>query len=203
MSSMTRNATPPSVSVEVHDYDLGGSPLARMVSRDLRVIAALHMEPLEGGEPSFGAVTGVTFRHIRSGWTHRRRMAPGGRLSHVLEAALRGIQEGVYVPMFLTDLSRCETCALQAACFNPSGLDALEALAPGLSNRAQAIAESVRAVAVGLGPGERKQLVGVLRRLSEELVARDGLTSDLPKAVAVLGRDAAAGRSLTRAGVGS
>ena len=180
--------TPPSVFVEVHDYELGGAPLARMVGRDLRVIAAVHMEPLKGSELSFGAVSGVTYRHIRSGWTHRRRMAPGGRLTHVLEAALRGIQEGVYVPMFLTDLSRCDTCVMKVPCFNPGGLDALEALAPGLASRAQAVGESVRAVAASLSPGERRQLLGVLRRLAEELAAREGLTSDLPEAVAVMGR---------------
>jgi len=180
--------TPPSVFVEVHDYEFGSAPLARTVGRDLRLIAAVHMEPLEGGNLSFGAVSGVTYRHIRSGWTHRRRMAPGGRLTHVLEAALRGIQEGVYVPMFLTDLSRCETCLMKTPCFNPGGLDALEALAPGLASRAQAVGESVRVVAAGLSAGERKQLFGVLRRLAEELASRDGLTSDLPGAVAVMGR---------------
>jgi len=180
--------TPPSVFVEVHDYEFGSAPLARTVGRDLRMIAAVHMEPLEGGNLSFGAVSGVTYRHIRSGWTHRRRMEPGGRLTHVLEAALRGIQEGAYVPMFLTDLSRCETCVMKTPCFNPGGLDALEALDPGLASRAQAVGESVRVVAAGLSAGERKQLLGVLRRLAEELAARDGLTSDLPGAVAVMGR---------------
>ena len=179
---------PPSVFVEVHDYDLGSAPLARTVSRDLRMIAALHMEPLEDGDVVFGAVSGVTYRHIRSGWTHRRRMAPGGRLTPVLEAALRGIQEAVYVPMFLTDLGRCETCAMKTSCFNPGGLDALEALAPGLASRAQAVGESVRAVVAGLSGGERKQLLGVLRRLTDELAAHDGRTSDLPHAVAVMGR---------------
>lgn len=180
--------TPPTVFVEVHDYELGSAPLARTVGRDLRMIAAVHMEPLEGGELTFGAVSGVTYRHIRSGWTHRRRMAPGGRLTHVLEAALRGIREGVYIPMFLTDLSRCETCIMKTPCFNPGGLDALEALAPGLATRARAIGESVRAVAAELTPGERKQLVGVLKRLAEELTSREGLTSDLPEAVTVMGR---------------
>ena len=180
--------TPPSVFVEMHDYDLGSAPLARTVGRDLRMIAAVHMEPLEGGDLSFGAVSGVTYRHIRSGWTHRRRMASGGRLSHVLEAALRGIQEGVYVPMFLADLSRCETCVMKAPCFNPGGLDALEVLAPGLVGRAQAVGDSVRAVAAGLSIGERKQLLGMLRRLTDELAAHDGQTSDLPDAVAVMGR---------------
>jgi hypothetical protein len=180
--------TPPSVFVEVHDYDLGSAPLARMVGRDLRMIAAAHMEPLDGSELSFGAVSGVTYRHMRSGWTHRRRMEPGGRLTHVIDAALRGIREGIYVPMFLADLSRCETCVMKTPCFNPRGLDALEALAPGLASRAKAVGESVRAVAAGLSPGERRQLLDVLRRLAEELAARDGLTSDLPGAVAVMGR---------------
>jgi hypothetical protein len=180
--------TPPSVFVEVHDYELGGAPLARTVGRDLRMIAASHMEPLEGGDLSFGAVSGVTYRHIRSGWTHRRRMEPGGRLTHVVETALRGVQEGVYVPMFLTDLSRCETCVMKGPCFNPGGLDALEALAPGLAGRAQAVGEGVRAVAAGLSPGDRRQLLGALRRLAEELSARDGLTSDLPAAVAMMDR---------------
>ena len=177
--------TPPSVLVEVHDYDLARTPSARMVSRDLRVIAALHMEPLPESTIAFGEVTGVTYRHIPTGWTHRRRMAAGGRLTHVLETTLRGIQEGVYLPMFLVDLSRCEVCAMRARCFNPGGLDALEALAPGLSNRAQAVAESVRVVAGGLDPGQRKLLVGLLRRLAEELAERGGLTGDLPAAVTV------------------
>ncbi|MEW6568576.1 MAG: hypothetical protein AB1449_10515 [Chloroflexota bacterium] len=176
----------PSVFVELHDYDLGSAPLARTVGRDLRMIAAAHMVPLEGGGLSFGAVSGVTYRHIRSGWTHRRRMAPGGRLTHVLEAALRGIQEGVYIPMFLTDLSRCDTCVMKTACFNPGGLDALEALAPGLVSRAEAVGESVRAVAAGLGPTERKQLVTVLRQLAEQLARRDGLTSDLAAAAELM-----------------
>jgi hypothetical protein len=178
----------PSVFVEVHDYDLGGPPLARTVGRDLRMIAAAHMEPLEGGDLTFGSVSGVTYRHIRTGWTHRRRMEPGGRLTHVVEATLRGVQEAVYVPMFLTDLSRCETCVMRIPCFNPGGLDALESLAPGLAGRAQAVGESVRAVAASLSPGERRQLLGMLRRLAGELAARDGLTSDLQGAVAVLGR---------------
>jgi hypothetical protein len=180
--------TPPSVFVEVHDYDLGGPPLARTVGRDLRMIAAAHMEPLEGGDLTFGSVSGVTYRHIRTGWTHRRRMEPGGRLTHLVEAALRGAQEAVYVPMFLTDLSRCETCVMRIPCFNPGGLDALESLAPGLAGRAQAVGESVRAVAVSLSPGERRQLLGVLRRLAGELATRDGLTNDLRGSVAVLGR---------------
>jgi hypothetical protein len=98
------------------------------------------------------------------------------------------VQEGVYVPMFLTDLSRCETCVMKGPCFNPGGLDALEALAPGLAGRAQAVGESVRAVAVGLRPGQRRQLLGVLRRLAEELSARGGLVGDLPGAVAVVVR---------------
>jgi hypothetical protein len=180
--------TPPSVFAEVHDYELGGPPLARTVGRDLRMIAAAHMEPLKGGDLTFGAVSGVTYRHIRSGWTHRRRMEAAGRLTCVLEAALRGIQEAVHVPMFLTDLSRCETCAIKILCFDPGGLDALESLAPGMAGRAQAVGESVRAVAAGLSPGERQQLLGVLRRLAEELSVRGGLTSDLPGAVAVMGR---------------
>jgi hypothetical protein len=180
--------TPPSVFVEVHDYELGAPPLARTVGRDLRMIAAAHMELLEGGDLQFGPVSGVTYRHIRTGWTHRRRMEPGGRLTHVVEATIRGVQEAVYVPMFLTDLSRCETCVMRIPCFNPGGLDALESLAPGLPGRAQAVGESVRAVAASLSPGERRQLLVMLRRLAGELAARDGLTSDLQGAVAVLGR---------------
>jgi hypothetical protein len=115
-------------------------------------------------------------------------MEPGGRLTHAVEATLRGVQEAVYVPMFLTDLSRCEACVMKIPCFNPGGLDALESLAPGLAGRAQAVGESVRAVAASLSPGERRQLLGMLRRLAGELAARDGLTSDLQGAVAVLGR---------------
>jgi len=182
------NETPPSVSVEVHNYELGRPPLVRHVGRDLRVISALHMEPLKGNELVFGVVTGVTYRHIRSGWTHRRRMAAGGRLTHVLEASLRGIQAGVYLPMFLTDPGRCDTCAMKARCFNPGGLDALEVLSPSLAHRSQAIAESVRAVAGSLDLGERKLLAGTLKGLGRELAARQGLTSDLPEAVAVLRR---------------
>jgi len=66
-------------------------------------------------------------------------MGPGGCETNVLEAAFHGIQEGVYIPMFLMDLSRCETCVIMTPCFNPGGLDALEALDPGLASRAQAV----------------------------------------------------------------
>ena len=148
----------------------------------------MHAEAVEDSEPAFVAVTGVTYRHVRSGWTHRRHMAPGGRLTHVLEAALQGIQEGVYVPMFLTDLSRCETCAMKVPCFNPGGLDAMEALSPGLAHRSQAVAESVRAVMEGLNPDQRGLLAGVLKELGHELAVRQGLTSDLPGAVSVMAR---------------
>lgn len=180
--------SPPTVLVEVHDYDLARSPAANMVSRDLRVVAALHMEPSPGTGFSFGQVVGVTYRHIPSGWSHRRRFTSGGRLTHVLEAVLRGVREGVYVPMFLTDLARCGACAMKAACFNPGGLDALEALAPGLAGRAEAVAGAVQAVAGRLKPGERRLLIGILKGLAEELAARDGLTGDLPSAVEVMGR---------------
>jgi len=80
---------------------------------------------------------------VHSGWTRRRRMGPGGCETHVLEAALHGIREGVYVPMFLMDLSWCETCVIMTPCFNPGGLEALEALDPGLASRAQAVADMV------------------------------------------------------------
>ncbi len=177
---------PPAVVVEVHDYAPGRPPLARQIGRDLRVIAALHMEPIADETSQFGEVTGVTYRHIASGWKHFRRRAGSGRLTAVLEATLRGVQEAVYTPMFLTDLSRCQTCPMQGSCFNSGGLDALEALSPGLTRRAEAVAGSVRAVSTGLNAPQRKLLMPALKRLTAELEQRGGLPSDLPGAVRVL-----------------
>ena len=51
-------------------------------------------------------------------------------------------RRGVCVPIFLMDLSRCETCVSMTRCFNPGGLDGLEALDPGLASRAQAVGET-------------------------------------------------------------
>ncbi len=152
-----------------------GRPWLARSDSDLRVIAALHMEPLAGGTPQFGEVTGVTYRHVASGWKHFRRRAGSGRLTAVLEAALRGIQEAVYTPMFLTDLSRCQACPMQGPCFNSGGLDALEALSPGLTTRAEAVAGSVKAVSAGLNPSQRKLLLPALKRLTQELDQRGGL----------------------------
>jgi hypothetical protein len=181
-------ADPPAVVVEVHDFEPGRPPLARQTGRDLRVIAALHMEPLAGGTPQFGEVTGVTYRHVLSGWKHFRRRAGIGRFTAVLEAALRGIQEAVYTPMFLMDLERCRACPMQGPCFNSGGLDALEALSPGLTTRAEAVAGSVRAVSAGLNAPQRKLLLPVLKRLTAELEQRGGLPGDLPGAVRTLER---------------
>ena len=80
---------------------------------------------------AFAAVAGGTYcRSIPAGRV-------GGCQTHVMEAAVYGIQEDVFVPMFLMDLSWCETCVIMTPCFNTGGLEALEALGPGLANRSR------------------------------------------------------------------
>jgi len=104
---------------------------APIAGRDVRIILGQHLEPLEGTGFAPAAVAGGTYcRSIPAGRV-------GGCQTHVMEAAVYGIQEDVFVPMFLMDLSWCETCVIMTPCFNTGGLEALEALGPGLANRSR------------------------------------------------------------------
>jgi len=177
---------PPAVQVEVHEYDPFMKPHESWVSRDLRMIAALRMQPRIDTEISFGQVTGVTFRHMPSGWSHRRSHIPGGRLTHVLDTALRGIMEGVYLPMFLHDLHRCQPCAMRERCLNPGGLDALEVMAPALMSRVGAVSAAVQMVMPGLNITQRQILASTLKQLTQTLLEGQGSAFDLPATLNVL-----------------
>jgi len=119
-----------SATIEFHDFDPVFTVQSTWIGRRLEVIAAMEMQAVES-EKSFPKVERVIYRHFMSGKTLERRSVREARLVFALEAAVRGIEAGIYTPQFLSgDITRCRGCPAREICIPASG-DLFEWFLPG------------------------------------------------------------------------